>query len=41
MAQEWIAVIVRLMPGQDQVNYLPYGMIQSSGLSNDLFTMRV
>ncbi len=34
-------MIVLLMPGQDQVNYLPYGMIQSSGLSNGLFTMRV
>jgi len=41
MAQKWIAAIVLSMPVQDQVNYLPYGMIQSSGLSNALFTKRV
>jgi hypothetical protein len=41
MVQKWISAIVPLTPEQDQRNYLRYGMIQSLGLNNALFTMRV
>jgi hypothetical protein len=41
MVQQWISVIVRSTPEQDQLNYLRYGVIQSSGRNNALFTMRV
>jgi hypothetical protein len=41
MAQKWISVIVPLMRERDQLNYLPYGTIQTLGLNNALFTMRV
>jgi hypothetical protein len=41
MAPGWISVIVPLMPERDQLNYQPYGTIQTLGLNNALSTMRV